>query len=164
MRTIRLAILTLTILFTISVANTDAQTPDMQPELLKQVPARLPKLALLGAVAETKGGVPYHKIVLTITNWEKYDPDMFVLPIGKRFTGGSCGEVKARIVVLVYSERGTPLSGCVPMSQPADLSTFSFLIRKGSSVPKFIYAVMNDQSTGAVYRSNLVSPFGGETK
>lgn len=164
MRTIRLTILTLTILIGLNAATTNAQTAGAQAEAPKQVPARLPRLALMGAVGETKSGVQYHKIILAITNWEKYRPDMFALPTGNRPQGGSCGDIKSRIAVVVYSERGAPMSGCIPMSQPIDLRTFSFLIKKGSSVPQFIYAVMNDKSTGAVYRSNLVSPFGGATK
>jgi len=164
MRTIKLTILVLAVLTAIPAARTNGQTGAMHPEILKQVPAALPKLALLGAVADTKAGVQYHKIALAIMNWEKYNPDMFALPIGRKPTGNSCGDIKSRIVLVVYSERGALLSGCIPMSQPGDLRTFSFLIRKGSSVPQFIYAVMNDQYSGAVYRSNLVSPWSGATK
>jgi hypothetical protein len=164
MRTIKLAILVMTIMTGMTAVRTYAQIMDMQPEKIKQVPAPLPKLALKGAVGETKGGVEYHKIVLAITNWEKYNPGMFVLPIGRKLPPNPCGDVKSRIAAVVYSERGAPLSGCLPMHQPADLGTFSFLMRKGTSVPQFVYAVMRDQYTGAVYRSNLVSPWSGATK
>jgi len=162
-----MAILLFTILTLIPDAETNAQVPGVQPQTIKQVPGPLPKLALLGAVAEGAGGVQYHKIILTITNWGKYNPAMFVLPMvpmGRKLPPNPCGDIKSRVAAIVYSERGAPLSPCIAMPQPVNLGTFHFLTRKGTSVPQFIYAVIHDQYTGGVYRSNLVSPWTGATK
>ena len=164
MRTIQLTILTLTIFAAIPAATATGQIAGVQPEVSKQSPALLPKLALKGAIGETKSGVQYHKIILTITNWEKYNPSMFVLPNGKKLPANACAGVKSRVMVAVFSDRRTLLSDCIPIAERSALGSFSFLIKKGSTVPQFIYAVMNDQYTGAVYRSNLVSPMTGETK
>ncbi len=164
MRTIPLTLLTFMIFVAIPATVATAQTTGVAPEVAKQTPALLPKLALKGAVAESKSGVQYHKVILTITNWEKYNTSMFALPIGKALPATACVGIKSRVMVVVFSERGALLSGCIPIAQPDDLSAFSFLIKKGSTVPQFIYAVMSDQYTGAVYRSNLVSPLTGATK
>ena len=142
----------------------DAQTNGMTAETIRQVPAPLPKLALGGAVAETKGGVQYHRIVLTITNWERYSSEMFLIPVGRRLPPNPCADVKTRVVVAVYAERGGLVSGCIAMPAPSDLGKIRFLIQKGKSVPDFVYIVMHDRHTGAAYRSNLVSPSSGQTK
>src|SRR5688572_32496859 len=68
----------------------DAQTNAMQAEAIRQVPAPLPKLALHGAVGETKGGVRYHRIVLTITNRERYSSGMFLIPVGRKLPPNPC--------------------------------------------------------------------------
>ena len=141
-----------------------AQVNGMQAELARQVPAPLPKLALNGAVGETKGGVQYHRIVLMITNWEKYSSEMFLVPTGRKLPPNPCAEVTTRVVITIYSERGAPMAGCIPMPKQADLGKFSFLIQKGKPVPDFVYVVIHDRYTRGAYRSNLVSPSGGQTK
>ena len=165
MKTIQLTILTFTILVAISApSEAAAQIAGAQPSVIKHAPGLLPKLALKGAVGETKDGIHYHKITLAITNWEKYNPDMFTLPTGKTLPPDHCRDTTSRVIAVVYSERGTVLSGCIQIAKPAHLGSFAFLMRKGTSVHQFIYAVINDQYTGAVYRSNLVSPWSGATK
>ncbi len=144
--------------------DADAQVHGVQAELARQVPAPLPKLALNGAVGETKGGVQYHRIVLMITNWEKYSSEMFLVPTGRKLPPNPCAVVISRVWITVYSERGVPLSGCIPMPKPAALGKFSFLMQKGKPVPDFVYVVVNDRHTGGAYRSNLVSPSSGLTK
>jgi hypothetical protein len=141
----------------------DAQTNGMAAETIRQVPAPLPKLALGGAVAETKGGVQYHRIVLTITNWERYSSEMFLIPVGRRLPPNPCADVKTRVVVAVYAERGGLVSGVLRCRRPP---IWGRLVPhpKGKSVPDFVYIVMHDRHTGAAYRSNLVSPSSGQTK
>ena len=146
------------------LGEADAQVNGVQPEIARQVPAPLPRLALSGAVGETKGGVQYHRIVLMITNWEKYSSEMFLVPTGRKLPPNPCAEVTTRVVITVYSERGAPMAGCIPMPKPANLGTFSFLIQKGKPVPDFVYVVIHDRYTRGAYRSNLVSPSGGQTK
>jgi hypothetical protein len=140
------------------------QENGVQAEVARQIPAPLPKLALNGAVPEWKGGVHYHRIVLMITNWERYSSDMFLVPTGRKISSNSCADAGSRVVITVFSDRGTPLSGCIPMPKPADLGKFSFLFRKGPTVPDFVYVVIYDRYTGGAYRSNLVSPSSGHTK
>lgn len=164
MRTIRLTILTLGIVAGVSAPKAYSQMPVDQLKTVKQIPAALPKLALLGAVGDTKAGVPYHKIVLAITNWDKYPSEMFLVPVGRKLPPNTCREVKARVVISVYSNRGSAMAECISMPRPADLGRFTFQIQKGKSVPDFVYAVITDRHTGAVYRSNLVSPWTGATK
>ena len=139
-----------------------SQTPGV--DTIKQVPAPLPKLALDGATGETNGRTTQHKIVLTIINWEKYSAEMFSLPVGRKLPPNPCMEVKTRIAIAVYAEGGDLLANCIPMSKAADLGRFAFLIQKRKPIPQFIYAVINDRYTGAVYRSNLISPRSGTTK
>jgi hypothetical protein len=142
----------------------EAQTKGVHPEAIKQVASPLPKLALNGALSETRGGVQYHRVVLMITNWQRYSTEMFLLPAARKLPPSPCSEVKTRIVISVHSERGAQLSGCIPVPNAADLGKFSFPIPKGKPVPDFVYVVMHDRLTDAAYRSNLVSPSTGLTK
>jgi hypothetical protein len=144
--------------------DADAQVNGVQPEVARQVPAPLPKLVLQGAVPEFKSGVHYHRIVLMITNWEKYSSEMFLVPTGRKLPPNPCAAVVTRVVITVYSDRGASLSGCIPMPKPADLGKFSFLFRRGPTPPDFVYVVIHDRYTGGAYRSNLVSPSTGLTK
>lgn len=153
----------LAILVSVS-ARADAQTAGGQAEMIRQVPGPLPKLALNGATGETKGGIQYHRITLMITNWDKFSSEMFLHPTGRKLPPNPCAEVKTRIVIAVYSERGALLAGCLAMPKAPDLGKFSFLSQKGKSVPDFVYAVVLDRYTGAAYRSNMVSPWSGSTK
>lgn len=161
-----LSILVLTVMaFSTKLSGeANAQTSGSDAEVIRQVPAPLPKLALNGAVGETRGGVQYHRIILAITNWERYSFEMFFLPSGRKLPPSPCSEVKTRVLVAVYAGRGTLISGCIPMPKPADLGKISFLIQKGKSIPDFVYIVIHDRHTGAAYRSNLVSPYSGVTK
>jgi hypothetical protein len=141
-----------------------AQANGMRAEAIRQVPAPLPKLALLGAAGETKAGIEYHRVILAITNWERYSSEMFLVPGGRKLPPNPCSGVTTRMVIAVYAERGTLLAGCIPKPAPADLGKVSFLIQKGKSIPDFVYIVMHDRHTGAAYRSNMVSPSSGATK
>lgn len=145
-------------------AETDAQALGQPMEAARQVPAVLPKLSLTGAVGENLGRIQYHKIILAITNWDKYPSEMFSIPQGRKLPPNPCAAAATRMVLAVYSERGALLASCIAMPKAADLGKFAFRIQKGKQVPEYVYAVLNDRHTGAVYRSNLVSPFGGATK
>lgn len=140
------------------------QADGNQQEMIRQVPAPLPKLALNGSSHDTKAGVPFRKIVLTITNWEKYPAEMFQVQSGRRLPPNQCSQTSSRIVISVYSERGDLLTGCIAVATPANLGRFALLIPKGKSLPEFVYAVVSDRFTDAAYRSNLVSPSSGATK
>src|SRR5688572_26567585 len=98
-----------------------AQIANPYPQMTKQVAAPLPKLALIGAVAETKAGVGYHKIILTITNAGKYDSQMFVLPTGTKLPPNPCGFTVTRVVAAVYAERGKHYATCMPVPRPGSL-------------------------------------------
>ena len=141
-----------------------AQIANPYPLMTKQVAAPLPKLALMGAVGETRSGVQYNKVILTITNSDKYDSQMFVLPSGVKLPPNPCAGSRARIVAAVYAEAGKQYASCIPMPRPGSLSEFSFLIEKGKPVPPYVFAVLTDLKTGAAYRSNLISPSTGLTK
>ena len=140
-----------------------AQIANPYPQIVKQVPAPLPRVALNGAIGETRNGLQYHKIILMITNWEKFPPQIFVHPIGMILPPNSCGE-STRVVMTIKSEPGTPVTGCIHIAKPADLGKFAFVVQKGKPVPQFVYVVVTDLHTGAAYRSNLVSPWSGATK
>lgn len=141
-----------------------AQAVGTPSEDIRQLPAPLPKLALKGANGLSLGGTHYHRIALTITNWQNFSAAMFIVPVGRKLPPNPCSSVKSRVILTVYSERGALLAGCIPMPKADDLGQFSILIQKGKSVPDFVYAVLHDRHTGAAYRSNLVSPWNGLTK
>lgn len=141
-----------------------AQLANPFPQITKQVAAPVPKLALMGAASAAKAGVQYHKIVLSITNRDKYETQMFVLPDGVKLPPNPCGGVRTRVVSAVFDERGTILSKCMPVANRDSLGAINFLIQKGSAIPKFVYVVLTDLGTGGAYRSNLVSPSTGATK
>ncbi|HUR96676.1 MAG TPA: hypothetical protein VMZ26_01285 [Pyrinomonadaceae bacterium] len=161
-----LSALLFTTLFAITLAGRDAfgQAAGAHPENIRQVSAPLPKLALTEAANDVKPGVLFRKVVLGITNWEKYPADMFKAQSGTRLPDNPCSQTSSRIVVSVYSARGDLLAGCIGVPTPSDLGKFGFRIYKGKPVPEFVYAVLNDRLTGAAYRSNLVSPSNGGTK
>jgi hypothetical protein len=157
-------ILAVTVQLGCQAREAEAQTGVVPSEAVRQVPAPLPKLALNGAAAETMGRTHYHKVILTITNWDRYSSEMFAVPHGRKLPPNPCADARTRIVLSVYSERGALIANCIAMPKPADLGRFAFLIQKGKAVPEYVYAVITDRHTGAVYRSNLVSPSGGATK
>jgi len=141
-----------------------AQIANPYPQMTKQVAAPVPKLALIGAVGETKAGVAYHKIILTITNADKYDSEMFAVPAGTKLPPNPCGYAATRVVAAVYAEGGKHYASCMPVPRPGSLDRFSFLIEKGKTVPPFVFVVLTDRKTGAAYRSNLISPSTGLSK
>ena len=124
-----------------------------------------PKLALKGAVGYERYGKQYHKIILTVENRNKFSAKMFELGAGEKLQPNPCRDkVKTRIVMFVFSERGKPIASCLAISSRDALEAPLFLIEKGKAIPGFVYIVLTDLKTGAKYKSNLVSPFGGETK
>jgi hypothetical protein len=130
----------------------------------KQIAAPLPKLVVDGGAVNSTGRGTNQKVVLAITNWERYSTDMFVLTPGQKLPPNPCARVASRIVVAVYSDRGALLSNCIPILRSTDLGKFVIQVAKGKSGPEFVYAVINDRITGAAYRSNLVSPWTGQIK
>ena len=141
-----------------------AQLANPYPPIQKQVAAPLPKLALKGAVVETRKGIQYHKIVLTVTNRDKYDPQMFTMPNGEKLPLNPCTRSRTRVVAAVYGNRGSLFSKCMPVVGKDALGEVSFLIEKGKPIPNFVYLVMTDLKTSGAYRSNFVSPLNGATK
>ncbi|MGI8638891.1 MAG: hypothetical protein ACR2MG_02940 [Pyrinomonadaceae bacterium] len=124
-----------------------------------------PKLALKGATAETKDGKQYHKIVLTITNRDKFSVKIFELGENVKLPPNPCREkTRTRIVLAVFGENGKQFASCLPIGSPQALESPSFLIEKGKAIPDFVYIVLTDLKTGASLKSNLVSPSNGETK
>jgi len=67
-------------------------------------------------------------------------------------------------VMSVFGEDGKQIESCLAISSAEALERPSFLVEKGKTVPKFVYIVLTDLKTGASFKSNLVSPFGGATK
>ena len=140
-----------------------AQAP-VEQQTFKQIPAPLPKIAVINSAAGSGARGQYHKVDLSITNWDRYPGEMFVLPSGQKLPPNPCANVRSRIVIAVYSDRGSLLSNCIAISHSTDLGKFTVLIAKGKPLPDFLYAVINDRLTGAAYRSNLLSPQTGQTK
>ena len=142
----------------------NAQTTNPNPPLVKQIAAPLPKLALIGATTTTSGRTQFFRIVLTVTNRNEIPQQLFEIPVGGKLPPNPCTGVKSRAAAVVYSERGTPMGKCIALNTRDSLHNFSFLVEKGKTVPPFVYVIVADLYTGAVYRSNMVSPFGGATK
>ena len=127
----------------------------------KQVAAPLPKLALLGAEPFTRSGKKYHRIVMTVTNWDKYSASMFEVGSAPLLPPNPCANPKVRITAAIYGENGALLTKCMYFSSASAMQSFSFSIEKGATVPKFVYLVLTDAKTGGAYRSNQVSPWTG---
>jgi hypothetical protein len=127
----------------------------------KQVAAPLPKLALLGAESYTRSGKKYHRIVMSVTNWDKYSARMFEIAPAPVLPPNPCANRKVRITAAVFSETGAPMTKCMSFSSPGSMQSFSFLVEKGAVIPKFVYLVLTDAQTGGAYRSNLISPWTG---
>ncbi len=124
-----------------------------------------PKVALNGAVGYERDGKQYHKIILIVTNRDKYSAKMFGLGEGEKLPPNPCrNKVKTRIVMSVFGEDDKQIASCLAISSAQALERPSFLVEKGKIVPEFVYIVLTDLKTGATNKSNLVSPFGGETK
>lgn len=155
-----IALLQLAVLATSSYA----QDPDLRALTVKQAFAAKPKVAYMGAVAETKGATQYHKIVLQVTNRSSLSRDLFMLPPLTLLPPNPCKRSRTRLVAAVYDELGPVLSSCMPIGSRDDLGKLSFLIEKGKTIPKFVYVVLTDLKTAASYKSNFVSPLNGETK
>jgi hypothetical protein len=124
-----------------------------------------PKLALKGAVAHSEGNKQFHKIILTVTNKDKFPSKMFELTESEKLPPNPCSEkLQVRNVLAVYTEEGKLIAGCMPLNSIHALDAQSFLIEKGTSIPAYVYVVITDLKTGANYKSNLISPFTGDTK
>ena len=157
-------ILAATVICLAAFVHVSAQIASPYPRLIKQVAAPLPKVALMGAAQTTKGKIQYHKIVLTITNRDKFDPQMFTLPDGVKLPTNPCAGSRTRVVAAVYDDRGNLYSKCMPVQGKVSLGKVSFLVEKGKAIPNFVYIVLTDLKTSGAYRSNLVSPSTGATK
>lgn len=144
--------------------HASAQIENPYQLITKQIAAPVPRLALMGAESAMKGKVQYHKIVLAVTNRDKYDLQMFTLPDSVKLPPNPCRGAHTRMVAAIYDERGTAYTKCTPMPGRDSLGAINFLIQKGSAIPRFVYVVLTDLSTGGAYRSNLVSPSTGVTK
>ena len=149
------------VLFLATKADSQTGAPERDT---RQVPAPLPKLALVEVVGELKNQLPYFRFVLMITNWEKYSSEMFLVPTGRKLPPNPCAEVTSRVVIRVYSEQGASLSKCIAMPKPADLGNFSYYFRRGPTPPAFVYVVVHDRYTGGSYKSNLISFATGKPK
>lgn len=145
-----------------------AQAQDNEKNILIKptTSAVKPKLALKGATAaETKDGKQYHKIVLTVTNRDKFPAKIFELGANVKLPPNPCREkVRTRIVLAVFGADGKQFASCLPIASPQALEAPSFLIEKGKTIPDFVYIILTDLKTGASLKSNLVSPSNGETK
>jgi len=130
----------------------------------KQVAAPLPKIALMGAEPFTRSGKKYHRLVMTVTNWDKYSASMFEVGPTPLLPPNPCANPKVRITAAIYGENGTLITKCMHFSSASAMQSFSFAIEKGATVPKFVYLVLTDGKTGGAYRSNLVSPWTGLAK
>lgn len=124
-----------------------------------------PKVVLNGAVGYERDGKQYHKIILIVTNRDKFPAKMFELGEGEKLPPNPCRDkVKTRIIMSIFGEDGKQIATCLAIASAQALERPSFLIEKGKIVPEFVYLVLTDLMTGATNKSNLVSPFGGETK
>ena len=128
-------------------------------QIERQVAAPVPKLALLGAETGVQDGAKYSKIIFSVQNREKYDPQMFVA--GPNLPPNPCKAAGTRIVAAIYSESGFAQTSCIPIRSQGALASFSYLTLHGKPVPKYVYAVLTDRQTGAAYRSNVISPWTG---
>ena len=119
----------------------------------------------MGAVAYERDGKQYHKIILTVTNRDKFAAKMFEISAGEKLPPNPCRKkVKTRVVLSVFGEDGKKIADCLAVASKAALEAPAFLIEKGASIPEFVYVVLTDLKTGSTYKSNLVSPSGGATK
>jgi len=152
-------------LFALGTVSADAQNGDKNISVKTTNVIVKPKLALLGAVAYERDGKQYHKIILTVENRNKLSAKMFELSEGEKLPPNSCRlKEKTRVVLSVFGENGKQIASCLKVASAQALEEPSFLIEKGKPVPEFIYIVLTDLKTGTALKSNLVSPFGGETK
>jgi hypothetical protein len=154
-------------LFLFALGTVSAQAQDDNKNIIvKPMSVSVkPKLALKGAVAYEQDGKQYHKIILTITNRDKISPKMFELGEGEKLPPNPCREKgRIRVVLSVYGENGKQIASCMKIASAQSLEAPAFLIEKGKTVSEYVYIVLTDLKTGASVKSNLVSPFGGETK
>ena len=150
------------ILIGASAAGAQITTPDLTD--IKTLKVIQPKLALLGAEKAVINGKEYHKIVLTVTNRDKFSPKMFELPSGVQLPPNPCGNLKVRVVMEVYGNDGRSYRKCLAVRAPEYLKSPSFFIETGKPIPDFVYIVLTDMQTGVVYKSNLISPSTGASK
>ncbi len=152
-------------LFALATVSAEAQNGDKNISVKTANVIVKPKLALKGAVAYERDGKQYHKIILTVTNRDKIPPKMFQLGADEKLPPNSCRDKgRTRVMLSVFGEDGKQIAGCLKIASPQALEAPAFLIEKGKTVPEYIYIVLTDLKTGASVKSNLVSPFGGETK
>jgi hypothetical protein len=154
-------------LFLFALGTVSAHAQDENKKIIAKPTTVIvkPKLALQGAVAYERDGKQYHKIILTVTNRDKISSKMFELGANEKLPPNPCREKgRTRIALSVFGEDGKQIASCLKVASAQALEAPSFLIEKGKTVPEYVYIVLTDLKTGSTYKSNLVSPFGGETK
>ncbi len=179
-RLISVSILSMSLLAIIGAANLTASAQAVQaPPTASKAPAPIgpakipdtahiivPKLRLRGAEAYHVGGsVPkdFHKIIFTFLNWDKFpvqwfqpatdSPALPPSPCRQNYT-------PTRMFLILHSEDGK-LKQCRALTSKED---FYYLLEKGKPIPEFVYVEVTDRTNGMKFKSNLVSPSGGQTK
>lgn len=122
------------------------------------------KLALKGSEPFKKDGKQFHKIVLTITNRDRLNVNMFVNDPPVQLPPSPCHELRLPVEISIFTEDNQPLLTCQGARTVAELDRFSFLIEKGKPMPEFVFATVTNRKSGEIYRSNLLSPKTGHTK
>jgi len=163
---LRLTILILFLSCAQPASLVSAQTPNLNPKPKGKIKTEnkaklppsatngilVPKLELIGVdnVGATK------QFNLRITNWAQFPPGMFKSE--PNLPPNPCGQQKlgARLALkTVRLEDGTTL-GCLPVTSPAALQSFSFRTYDGSH-PE-IYVMLIDVKTDTAYKSKVFSP------
>ncbi len=139
------------------VVLTDKQTgntysSNVLPILMK------PVLAFLGTENYTVDGTPYTRYRLSVSNWQLYPQELFVLG------GYTCGENTnaSRTWVDIYTGSGESFSriyGFCALSNPQQLTDIWFALPQGQTPEPEVYVVLTDNQTGNTFASDLL-PIG----
>jgi hypothetical protein len=126
----------------------------------------VPKLRLRGAEPFHIGGSApkdLHKIIFTFLNWDKFpalwfQPD----PNSPNLPPNPCRQIytPTRMFLILHSEDGK-LKQCRSLTAKED---FYYLFEKDKPMPEFVYVEVFDRTNGMKFKSNLVSPYGGQIK
>ena len=126
----------------------------------------VPKLRLRGVEAyHVEGTQPkdLRKVIFTFANWDKF-PAKWFQPAAEstKLPPNPCRQLPTttRMFLILHSEDGK-ISRCTPLSSKGD---FYFLLDKEKPLPEFVYVDVTDRTNGLKFKSNLVSPSGGQIK
>ncbi|MDQ1274818.1 MAG: hypothetical protein QG610_390 [Euryarchaeota archaeon] len=115
-----------------------------------------PVLAFRGKEDYEVNGITFTRIMLEISNYEKFPDELFspapdLPPCGNNHTA-------SRTWVDIYNGTNNQrIYGFCALSCAKDLTDIWFAVQKGQPIPEVVYVKMTDRRTGTVYQSNNLS-------